>query len=211
MTDQGAVGRRAEIVAALRAADGPLTVADLATRVHVHPNTVRFHLDALVGSGRVVRTPGHRSARAGRPSDRYEAAPGMDPAGPRRYDVLATVLADALAAQDDDAPARAQAAGHAWGAAAARQAAPAPDDTVAALATLLDGLGFAPEPGTDASGRTTIGLHSCPFLELARSSTVVCPVHLGIMRGALAEWGAGRTVERLQPFARPDLCVAHLG
>jgi hypothetical protein len=30
------------------------------------------------------------------------------------------------------------------------------------------------------------------------------------MRGALSELGASSTATRLEPFVRPDLCVAHL-
>lgn len=39
---------------------------------------------------------------------------------------------------------------------------------------------------------------------------VVCPIHLGLMQGAMAAWDAPVTVNRLEPFAEPDLCVAHL-
>jgi predicted ArsR family transcriptional regulator len=39
---------------------------------------------------------------------------------------------------------------------------------------------------------------------------VVCPVHLGLMRGVLESAGAAVTVDRLDPFVHPDLCVAHL-
>ena len=39
---------------------------------------------------------------------------------------------------------------------------------------------------------------------------VICPVHLGLMRGAMTALGAPVTVERLDPFAEPDLCLAHL-
>lgn len=53
-------------------------------------------------------------------------------------------------------------------------------------------------------------LRHCPFLELAETQAgVVCPVHLGIMRGALQTWGAPVTVDRLDAFVEPDLCLAH--
>ena len=35
-------------------------------------------------------------------------------------------------------------------------------------------------------------------------------MHLGLMQGALATLGSSATVEQLDPFAEPDLCVAHL-
>jgi len=62
-----------------------------------------------------------------------------------------------------------------------------------------------------ATGADEIGLHNCPFLEIANSQRdVVCPVHLGLMQGALSAWDAPVTVDALIPFAEPDLCVAHL-
>jgi predicted ArsR family transcriptional regulator len=39
---------------------------------------------------------------------------------------------------------------------------------------------------------------------------VVCPIHLGLMRGVLESAGASVAVDDLAPFVEPDLCVAHL-
>ena len=51
-----------------------------------------------------------------------------------------------------------------------------------------------------------------PFLELAEGyEQLVCRVHLGLMQGALTELGAPVTASRLEPFAEPDACLAHLG
>ena len=75
---------------------------------------------------------------------------------------------------------------------------------------VLEDLGFAPERRT-ADGEQQVGLRHCPFLELAENRTnVVCPVHLGLMRGALETWKAPVTVDRLEAFVEPDLCIAHL-
>ena len=80
----------------------------------------------------------------------------------------------------------------------------------ARLVSLLGELGFDPELRVSAD-RQQIGLHHCPFLELAQErAQVVCPIHLGLMQGAMAAWDAPVTVNRLEPFAEPDLCVAHL-
>jgi predicted ArsR family transcriptional regulator len=81
---------------------------------------------------------------------------------------------------------------------------------VARLVSLLGELGF--DPGVPVcAGRQQIGLRHCPFLELAQARPqVVCAVHLGLMQGAMAAWDAPVTVSRLEPFAEPDLCVAHL-
>ena len=237
-----AAGRRAEMLRVLRGSAEPLSITDIATRLDVHPNTVRFHLEILQRAGQVERLEGpHRGP--GRPPQLFRTVPGMDPAGPRHYRLLAEVLADGLAAQADSAD-LALRAGRRW---AERLAVrepqepgadkPAADDPVDRLVVLLDSLGFAPERtpavcepdgktdiktdiktddktdhGTAGDGASTIGLRSCPFLEMATTrSPVVCSVHLGLMRGALDGWGSPVTIDRLDPFVEPDLCIAHLG
>jgi hypothetical protein len=56
-----------------------------------------------------------------------------------------------------------------------------------------------------------VGLRHCPFLELAEArAQVVCRVHLGLMQGAMGAWGTSLTVHRLEPFAEPGPCAAHL-
>lgn len=83
------------------------------------------------------------------------------------------------------------------------------EETIDHLVAVLDDLGFAPERRA-SNGRQQVGLRHCPFLELAETQAgVVCPVHLGIMRGALQTWGAPVTVDRLDAFVEPDLCLAH--
>jgi predicted ArsR family transcriptional regulator len=50
-----------------------------------------------------------------------------------------------------------------------------------------------------------------PFLELAEGyDQVVCAIHLGLMQGALTGLGAPVTATRLEPFAEPGACLAHL-
>ena len=91
-------GRRAEVLEVLRAADGPLSITAIALALGIHPNTVRFHLDALAEAGQVEAVEGGRT-KPGRPPLMFRAVAGMDPAGPRDYRMLAGILADALARQ----------------------------------------------------------------------------------------------------------------
>src|SRR5680860_1371951 len=49
--------KRAHVLALLQDAGAPLTASDVAARLGIHPNTARFHLDALETDGLVVRTP----------------------------------------------------------------------------------------------------------------------------------------------------------
>jgi predicted ArsR family transcriptional regulator len=204
------LGRRRDILRVLRAANAPMSIVAIAEMLEVHPNTVRFHLDTLVGSGRVEQVASDRKG-PGRPALMFRAPRRMDRGGPRRYRVLAEILAIELAA-DGDPGARALAAGQAWG----RQLEPTArtpartvgkEKSIELLVDLLDELGFAPE----RRGEDQVGLRHCPFLELAETrNAVICPVHLGLMQGALESWRAAVTVDRLEPFAEPDLCMAHL-
>jgi predicted ArsR family transcriptional regulator len=59
--------------------------------------------------------------------------------------------------------------------------------------------------------RYRLCLRQCPFREVAQQhQDVVCALHLGLMQGALAQMRAPVTADRLEPFAEPGLCVAHL-
>jgi predicted ArsR family transcriptional regulator len=206
------LGRRQDVLRVLKAADSSMTIATIATiadALDVHPNTVRFHLDTLLSTGRVEQVASDRKG-PGRPALLFRATQRMDPGGPRHYRQLAEILASGLAG-DQDAEARATAAGREWG----RKLKPPPpsttgppdaEESIAHLVGLLDELGFAPE----RRGDDQIELRHCPFLELAESQeAVVCPTHLGLMRGALETWRAPLTADRLDAFVEPDLCLAH--
>jgi predicted ArsR family transcriptional regulator len=202
------VGRRRDVLRVLRAANAPMSIVAIAHMLDVHPNTVRFHLDTLVSTGRVEQVSPDRKG-PGRPALMFRAAKRMDRGGPRRYRVLAEILTIGLAA-DRDPSAKALAAGRAWGRqlpTSPRTAAAGTEESIEHLVDLLDDLGFAPE----RRGEEQVGLRHCPFLELAETrKAVICPIHLGLMQGALETWRAPVTVERLDAFAEPDLCLAHL-
>ena len=203
-------GRREDVLAAVRGAASTMTITAIAEQLGVHPNTVRFHLDTLVAEGRVERVdPDHR--RPGRPPLMFRAVRRMDPGGTRRYQLLADILTVGLAA-DRNASAKALKAGRAWASRMTRptRKAPGSQESVDRLVGLLDELGFAPQRRT-AHGEAQVGLRHCPFLELVEGrSSVVCPIHLGLMQGALDAWDAPVTVDRLDAFVEPDLCLAHL-
>jgi predicted ArsR family transcriptional regulator len=214
MSSAERASRRRQVLRVLRASRGPMTILAIAEELDVHPNTVRFHLDSLVGNELVEQVePGRHGP--GRPPLMFQAVRQMDRGGPRRYELLAEILTTRVAAERNSR-AKAIAAGHAWGLSPtlALQSPPrgrlSAEETIDHLVEILDELGFAPERRTGEGGQQ-IGLRHCPFLELAESQTsVVCRIHLGIMQGALESWGASIVVDRLDPFVEPDLCVAHL-
>ncbi len=202
-------GRRRAVLRVLRASPTPLSIVAIADELGVHPNTVRFHLDSLVGDGQVEQVaPGRRGP--GRPPLMFAAVRQMDRGGMRHYRLLAEILTIGLAAERDSS-ARALAAGRAWGERLeSPAAATSAEKSIDHLVGVLDELGFAPER-RESGGKQQVGLRHCPFLELAETrSSVVCPIHLGLMQGALEAWAAPVTVERLDAFVEPDLCLAHL-
>lgn len=205
--------RRGQVLDELRAARSPLGAQAVAERVGVHVNTARFHLDALVEAGLAVRAAKTREAR-GRPSITYQAVAGSDAAGLRHYRLLAEMLASLIAGMMAEPGKAAVQAGRAWG----RHLTEGPlpfrrldaGEAIAALTATLAEIGFAPQSVVKGTRRQIL-LHDCPFREVAQDyQDVVCSLHLGLMQGALAQMKAPVTAQRLQPFAEPGLCIAHL-
>lgn len=222
-SDLGPPGRRAMILRLLRSSSAPRSVASLAEELEVHPNTARFHLDALIEAGRVERVLAPTQG-PGRPPVGYRLRAGMDRSGPTNYRLLAAMLTGYLAQNAGDPAQAATELGRSWGPALLDQAERAgstrsaaggrvrvsKSEALARAVDVLADLGFEPEPVT--SSRTSeIRLRHCPFLDLVdEHAEVICSLHLGLMQGALAALRGPVTVDRLDPFVQPDLCVAHL-
>ncbi|MEQ0806114.1 helix-turn-helix domain-containing protein, partial [Mycobacterium tuberculosis] len=158
---QEPVGRRRAVLRALCASRVPMSIAAIAGKLGVHPNTVRFHLDNLVADGQVERVEPGRG-RPGRPPLMFRAVRRTDSTGTRRYRLLAEILASGLAAERDSR-AMALSAGRAWG----RQLEAPPagadtEETIDHLVAVLDDLGFAPERRA-SNGRQQVGLRHCPL------------------------------------------------
>jgi predicted ArsR family transcriptional regulator len=200
--------KRARILEILAEASTPLDVAELADRLGLHTNTVRWHLGVLIRAGLVTTLLEERTT-PGRPRALYAAASVEDGDVGADYAFLATVLAGSLGSLPDGA-ARAEEAGRAWGSYVVERPPPftrtSDEEAVAEAVRLLDEAGFEPQAGDDE-----IELHRCPFRQLAETQGhVVCAVHLGLLRGALAELRSDVTVTELEPFVRPNVCVARL-
>lgn len=209
-----AVTSRAEIFALLQTSTGVLGVAEIGERTGLRPTTVRAHLDVLQQAG-LIRAQTEERSTPGRPRVVYRATkPSAMAQAPAHtgYQLLAEILAGYLSSTRGDAAGAATDAGEQWGHFLIERVAPLAqldeDAAVEKLRTLLDQLGFAPEPLRTATG-WEMGLHACPFRDIAeRHPEVACSVHLGIMRGALDELGLPLRASRLQPFAEPNRCVA---
>jgi predicted ArsR family transcriptional regulator len=198
----------------LQDAASPLDVRELARRVGLHVNTVRLHLGVLAEAG-LVATHREGRARPGRPRVLYEAAAdALDTDAVASYRLLAEIVTSHLAGSAPDPSAHAEQAGRAWGAHLVRRPPPfasiSKEDTVDQLVALHEQLGFRPELKRARNGKEIV-LRRCPFEQIATAyQAVICPLHLGLMRGALAELGSGVEADSLTPFARKGACVARL-
>ena len=204
---------RAHVLDLLRAAGAPAGVQEIAHQAGLHPNTARFHLDALVDAGLAARAPEERTT-PGRPSMAYRAVEGGGPMGRRRYRLLAEMLTSLIAGMMPKPGEAATEAGREWGRYLTEQPPPYQrldaGEAVERLTAIMEEIGFAPE--TVAAGpQYQLRLRQCPFREVAENhQDVVCQLHLGLMQGALAQMRAPVTAARLQPFAEPSVCIAYL-
>lgn len=202
---------RATVLAALRRQPGPIALAELATATGLHPNTLREHIDALTHLGLVERRRAQPRGR-GRPAWLYEAVDSPDEPG-STYGGLAAALATVIHRTSRSPREDAIRAGTTWGRELARKRPEAgrmgrgPERHATAarrVVELLRQLGFAPDANTRQG---VVRLTRCPLLDTARRyPDVVCGVHLGIVRGALEEYGGDPTGSDLVPFSEPGAC-----
>ncbi|MGH3925779.1 MAG: helix-turn-helix transcriptional regulator, partial [Pseudonocardiaceae bacterium] len=170
-------------------------------------------LKILIDAGLACCRPDPRGA-SGRPRLIFTATTdysGSHPPG--GFQLLAHILAGYLAASSDIPTGQAEEAGRAF---ARRHRWPEPfadvsaDEAVRRVIAMFTELGFEPELDTDES-HLRILLHACPFHPIASEHpSVVCAMHLGLLKQSLNNLHAPVEAIRLEPFVTPHLCIAHL-
>ena len=171
----------------------PLTTAEVAETLDLHPNTVRPHLDRMRDAGLVEVEVGGRG-EIGRPQHRYALTADAPSLGlePPVMPVLARMvlsMAERLGAGPDDAASVGADEG-------GRRAAPfrrAPS-SLEAIVSDLDRLGFDPvvtDPDGDADpDDVVVAFANCPFGDLAaQHPELVCSLHRGLIAGFVREMG----------------------
>ena len=161
----------------------PASTDELASRVELHPNGVRTHLERLREAGLVTRER-PRQAR-GRPRDMWLVAPGARPGGepPSAYANLGRWLARAIVPGRTSLR-RVEATGREIG----RELAPetGAGDAEEKMYATLSSLGFQPRRALDDQGTLTYTLCNCPYRDAVRANQpVVCALHRGLTRGLL--------------------------
>ncbi|MHB8467774.1 MAG: helix-turn-helix transcriptional regulator [Acidimicrobiales bacterium] len=183
----------------------PLSTAEIAEALDLHPNTVRPHLERMRDAG-LLSVDTDRQGQVGRPQHVYSVSPDAPSLGlePSAFRLLARLVADTAsrAGLDSDEVA---AVGREHGAAMAAGL----TSPVVAVRDCLAELGFDPAVATDGS-TTTVAFTRCPFQELAEEfPDVVCHLHRGIVEGIVATTGRCR-VSRFSTLEDRDPCEVDL-
>jgi predicted ArsR family transcriptional regulator len=198
----------------LARSSAPLSTAEVAEALDLHPNTVRPHLERMRDVGLLEVETDSRGA-IGRPQHRYGLAADAPSLGlePSAFRLLARLVAG-VAARSGLTADEVAAVGREHGrvAAAARVTPDRPGrirGCVAILTAELAELGFDPEVADDGVA-TTIAFTHCPFRELAEVfPDVVCHLHRGIVEGMVAAVG-GAEVARFATLADRSPCEMDL-
>src|SRR5690606_12882671 len=188
--------------------DHPVSREEAAAAGQLSRSLAAFHLDKLVDAGLLqarYEVPAGRPRGRGRAPKVYEPVPDdlAITIPERRYQLIAEILADAVAAAPDDAAGQ-----------AARLAAERGEqvgarlravEQEADLAATLEGLGFDPQP---AEGER-VRLRNCPFHALAsRHTELICGINHAFVSGLLRGLATPGVTARLAPA--PGSCCVEL-
>ncbi len=202
--------------------EGPCTVSSLAMRTGQHENTVREHLDALVDMNLASRYQSAEHSR-GRPAWFYRARDRSENFDVADYGGLASALAGSISRSSANPKMDAIEAGMAWApelaklsmvdqSGASKKIGKSNSVAIRRKTTsLLKQLGFEPKQNAEI---TRVRLTRCPLLDAARQNPeIICNVHLGLIRGFLAEFGAEPStlkLAQLTPFSEVGACLLKL-
>ncbi len=182
----------------------PVTREEAADAARMSRALAAFHLDKLVDAGLLrarYEAPAGQPRGRGRAPKVYQAA-GDDVAvsiPERRYELIAQLLADAVAEDPADAERAARRLAHEHGRLIGRRR------RGADLRDALADLGYEPD---SAAGAPTV-LRNCPFHALAtRQTELVCGLNLALLTGLVEGMELPRVRARLAP--RPGACCVEL-
>jgi predicted ArsR family transcriptional regulator len=189
----------------VRRQDHPVGRDEAAAATAMSRGLAAFHLDKLVAAGLLTaryEAPGDQPRGRGRAPKVYRpAGDGLAVTIPaRRYELIADILAEAVADGREPAGALATRLAYRRGRDLADSLRPAPPD----IADVLAGLGFEPR-----SGEGAVTLHNCPFRALAVQHTaLVCGLNHALLSGLVDGLAPAGTDTVLAP--RPDGCCVEL-
>jgi predicted ArsR family transcriptional regulator len=197
---------RRSVYDAVRTAREPLTREAVAELCGITVRLAAFHLDRLAGAGLLdvdyARPPGRSGPGAGRPAKRYAAVGAVELAvPPRRYAVVAGILAAAVAQAPDDAAAAAARLARAKGRELGREL--RRGDDVGDVEVALAAAGYEP-----ASDGAVVRLRNCPFHDAVDAAPqLVCSLNHAYVEGLLTGLGARDSRSAHLDGVPPDCCV----
>jgi predicted ArsR family transcriptional regulator len=193
----------------LRLSGRAVPVRELATRLSLHPNTLRPHLRRLE-EARLVASEQRRGPGVGRPQTLYQAV-DPEPVAGRDHKLLADILSGLLTSPRQRE--RAQELARDWGAYLVGRSAPKPGakgrgPNLAVLQEALAAAGFTPRFHRRGQRTVEISLRDCPFRDLLdEHRELVCAVHLGLLEGMLATSRPALELVSFEPLAdRSTVC-----
>ena len=171
---------------AVRTAGRPLTRAEVANEVGISVRLAAFHLEKLLSEGFLEATyeRDESSVGVGHPAKRYRPT-GLElevSIPPRRYDLAAEILAEALEADSSSDPPLDSLADVAaeYGRQVGRRA--RARNGASRLLTALRVIGYEPATSGDE-----VVLRNCPFRHVAQARPeVICKMNLAFVAGLLA-------------------------
>jgi predicted ArsR family transcriptional regulator len=187
-----------------------VTREEAAAAQKISRSLTAFHLDKLVASGLLearYEAPAGRPRGRGRTPKVYEATGDLAvTVPPRRYDLVAEIMADALAAEPvpagEAALREAYGRGHSVG--IQRRAPGGGTASLVEVGQVLAEVGFEP-----AGEPHRLVLANCPFSALvARQPELICGISHAFVQGLLTGLAAERFTARLRP--RPDACCVEV-
>ncbi|WP_185744082.1 metalloregulator ArsR/SmtB family transcription factor [Arachnia propionica] len=176
---------RAKVLAVLQTSAAPVTITEVAGRLDLHPNSSRFHLEALVSSGYAARGPAATEG-PGRPPTLYHATTRAPELQHTHFVELTETLLGQIRETAPEPEESAKQAGQLWGRRLASRDSSAeqqPEETITDLVTLLGQRGF-----TAFQDEGTLCFLRCPFRNNVDPELLplVCAVHQGLLEGFLS-------------------------
>jgi predicted ArsR family transcriptional regulator len=203
---------RRQVYDLVRRSQTPMTREAVARSLDIGIRLAAFHLDRLADADLLAvdfaRPHGRGGPGAGRPAKRYSAAHRDVEIAlpPRRYHLVARILAAAVTTAPDDADEAARAIAEAEGrrvgemhAAAARRS----RHRLTAAAGALETMGYEPR-----RERARLCLGNCPFDGVVDISPgLVCGLNRRLVQGVLDGLGLGERCRAELDGVPPDCCV----
>lgn len=193
----------------LRLSGRPVSVRELATRLSLHPNTLRPHLRRLEEAGLLTREI-RKSAGVGRPQTLYSVLEPEAPEG-RDYRLLAEILAPLLTTKRSQE--RAEELAGEWGRYLVTQGGPKPGVRLPArrnLAILQEAMaeaGFDPRFRRRGKQAVEVTLRDCPFRDLLDDHRdLACAIHRGLVTGMLGGLKPPLRLSEFSPLVERGVC-----